>query len=523
MATAVALAPAFATAQIIESPITRAMMGVYDQIIDENPRDYETLLHRANEYYNHNLYRQALDDVNNALRYLPAEDTELRFQAIFLRGNIYNQMKRYGEALTDLNEALTLNPQSYPAMFQRAAAEYELGQLDKAQTDYAMILREHPRNQDAMFGLARIAVRNSNLGVANDYADRAVELSPGISEVYMERAAVRRLAGNMQGAVDDYIVAMSTDQESTPQALHGLVTLSNSHYATVMSGLTNAIRKAPRNGMFYYIRAMIAQGHCNYAAAIADYDKIINDKLYSYSGLNASLGECYYALGKYDTALLNADYAIKGAPENASYHVLKSMILRAMGEGEQSLAEAETALAMNPDLNEALEAKALACVTLGKYQEASVAFSEAVLNDPTDPYLLMLRAWVAEQYRNQPEVAKTCYEQTIELEFDFDQIRSYRGFALLYLGRTDEADRWMERILEHAEDTDGLISYYATCFYAAKGSRDLAFRYMEKSLEKGYANYHNWMENSDARVNVAPLRDDARFKELMTRYAALFK
>lgn len=510
-------------AQTIESPITRAMMAVYDQVIEENPRDYETLLHRANEYYNHNILRRALDDVNNSMRYMPDDNKELRFQAVLLRANIYSQMKRYGESLTDLKEALTIEPTSFVALFLKANAEYELGQLQQAQADYNALLRINPRNQDAMFGLARIAVKQNNIGIANEYADRAVELSPAVSDVYIERAGVRRLAGDVQGAVDDYIVAMSTDQVNTPRALAALVDISNSNYAAVIGGLSGAIRKAPRNGMFYYIRAMIAQGHCNYAAAITDYDKIINDKLYAYPGLNASLGECYYALGKYDTALLNADYAVNGAPDTPAYHVLKSTVERAMGNGGAALAAANKALELSPDLNSALQAKALACVSTENYLDASVALSEAVLNDAADPYMLMLRAWVAESYRNQPDVARQCYEQVTELDYDFDQVRSFKGFALLYLGKEAEADAWMERVIEHAEDVDGLVSYYAACYYAAKGSKDLALRYAEASLKKGYANYHNWTRNSDARINVAPLRSDPRFTELLNRYSTLFK
>lgn len=511
------------TAQTFESPITRAMMEVYDSVIEENPRDYETLLRRGNEYYNHNMYRQALEDVNNAMRYIPTDDKDTRNRALLLRSNVYTLSGRYAEAVKDLDEALTIDNENFVALFLRARSLYELGQYDRAQTDYANMLRLNPRNQDAMFGIAKIAVKQNNLGVANDYADRAVELSPGISDVYMQRAEVRRLAGNNQGAVDDYIYAISTDQVNTPHALQELFKMSNSNYATVMSGLTNAIRRAPRQGMFYYIRAMIAQRHCNYSAAIADYDKIINEKMYAYAGLNASLGECYYALGNYDTALLNADYAVSAAPDNASYYVLKSQILRAMGDSEGALAQAETALAKSPDLVAALQAKALAQESLGDYQNASVTLSEAVLADSSNPYLLMLRAWILTDYRNQPDVAKRCYEQVLEIESDIDDVRSLRGFALLFLGRDDEAERWINTILEHVDDTDGLVNYYAACLYAQKGMKDVAIRHAELSLQRGYANYHNWMENNDARVNVAPIRDNDKFKQLMTKYSYLFK
>ena len=126
-----------------------------------------------------------------------------------------------------------------------------------------------------------------------------------------------------------YDIAISTDDVSTGSALSHLVDMSRTNYPMVIAGLSNAISKAPKNGMFYFIRAMIAQGHCHYLAAIADYDKIITENLDSYPGLNGALAECFYYLGKYDRALLNADYAISASDFNAPYYVTKSLILAA--------------------------------------------------------------------------------------------------------------------------------------------------------------------------------------------------
>ena len=51
----------------LNNPITKAMMKVYEKQLEEDPHDYETYYKRAIEYYNHNHYAKALDDINNAL------------------------------------------------------------------------------------------------------------------------------------------------------------------------------------------------------------------------------------------------------------------------------------------------------------------------------------------------------------------------------------------------------------------------------------------------------------------------
>ena len=67
----VSLAPFKANA-VIDNPVTRAVIEVYDKVLKANPTDYMTWFRRANEYYRHNEYVRALDDVNNALAYAPA-------------------------------------------------------------------------------------------------------------------------------------------------------------------------------------------------------------------------------------------------------------------------------------------------------------------------------------------------------------------------------------------------------------------------------------------------------------------
>lgn len=499
------------------------MMNAYNALLDEDPRDPEILFRRAGEYYRRNDYVRALDDVNNALRLLPAEEADTRLQALNMRSSIYMMMHKYDNALTDLNALLETNPSSYALLYQRGTALYELGRYRDARSDFNQMLRLNPRSQEATLGLARVAVKENNLGVANELCDRAVSYTPNSGDIYLRRAAVRSLMGSDQGAVDDYITAISIDTESTPRAIGELVTLSRTNYPVVIAGLTNAIAKAPKNGMFYFIRAMIAQGHCNYLAAIADYDKIINENLDSYPGLNAALAECYYFLGRYEIALLNADYAISATDDNAPYYVIKSNIKRAVNDCDAALAAAESALEKAPESIDALKAKALAQIPLGQTADASVALSECAMVAPEDPMIAILRGWVLEDYRKQKSNATKSYERVLDMDFDFDNVHSLRGFALLVLDRKDDAVKWMDKVLATANDYDGEVNYLAACCYSQAGLLDRAFRCMETSLEKGYANYHNWTRACEANVNCSPMREDPRFKPLLDKYSRLFK
>lgn len=502
---------------------SETLMKAYTSVLNEDPHDWEALFRRANEYYRRDDYVKALADIDLAIKYIPESETDMQAQAYSLRGNIQMMSHRYEKALADFNEVLTLIPGDYPTIYQRATALYNLERYPEAKTDFKIMQQMNSRSLEAIFGLARIAVKENNLGTANELIDQALTLSPNNSEVYIRRADVHTMMGNPQGAVEDYIMAISSDDQNTGRALAQLVKLSRADYPVVIAGLSNAIRQAPQNGMFYYIRAMIAQGHCNYTAAIDDYNKIIEGHLDSYPGINAALAECYYALGEYEKAMLNVDYAVNAAPENADYNILKSNILLALNEPENALASADKAVEINPDLNAAIIARANALIALKNYTEASVALSEAAMNNPEDPALYIVRGWVLEKFRDNAKSGKASYERVLDMDYDFDNIRSLRGFALMALDRADDGRRWINKILSTVEDYDGLVNYYGACFFAWDGNLDKAFACMEKSLEKGYANFHAWTRASDANLNVEPLRNDPRFSALLAKYSRIFK
>lgn len=505
----------------LDNPITKAMMKVYQQQLDEDPQDYETYFKRANEYYNHNQYAKALTDINNALKYTPAKEVDMRFQSLCLRASIYEVTDNYEKALIDLNEAAIIEPNSYTVIYRKANAEYMLKKYDEAKLDYQRMLRLNNRSIEALIGLSRIAVNEKNLGLANEYADNAVELSPSNATVYLRRASVRKLMGNNTGSVDDLILALSTGKE-TSKALHELVEMGNTDYNAVMTGLSNAIRQAPKVGMYYYIRGIIAKAHHNYVAALVDFKKIINENLYNYHGIYRELADCKYALGKYDDAILDINYAINATKENSEYYVIKAKILRALGKSSEGFDCCNNALDKNPNYTEAITIKGLCLCDLEDYEQAVIMFGEAALNEANNPLNYILRANVLKNYFNQSE-ANPIYERVTELDYEPNDIKSLKGFALNALNENTLAISWIENILTTNNDNDGLINYYATCLYSQLGDIDKALECMKNALQKGYANYYNWTLNSDANINVAPLRENKRFHELLTQYSLIFK
>lgn len=502
----------------------RAVMQAYEDMLREDPKDYETLFRRAHTYYNNGEYLRALDDLDKALKYVPNSDTDTRFTLYALRAECYRELKRYSQALPEATQALALEPNSTAMLNLRGEIEYDLGQYAEAKADFSKLLRIQPRSQEAFFGLAMVAAKENNMGLARDYIERAVALTPNKSDVYVNSARVKEVMGDHTGAVSDLLMAVATDAND-PNALPALVALANSNYSAVNAGLSGAIESNPRQPLFYFLRGSIAAAHCHYGDAIQDFNYIIDENLYAMSGLYSSLAECYYALGKYDTALEKIDLALATMDERddaSNYYLTRARIQRALNQPEKAKQSIDRSLDQQPDNYEAMTEKALILSDLKDYQEASTLLGEVIMSQPYEPMPYMLRAWVLNDFLNQQKAAKALYGRIIDLELDHsERLGSMLGFAQLFGGKTAPATAWIEGILAEP-DFDGRNHYYGACFYAWAGKPDKALSCMETALKAGYANYNDWTDNNDGRVNVSPIRDDARFKALLTRYASIF-
>ncbi|MDE6085355.1 MAG: hypothetical protein K2G40_03000, partial [Muribaculaceae bacterium] len=364
---------------------------------------------------------------------------------------------------------------------------------------------------------ARIAVKENNLGLANEYADRAITFEPSNSIAYQQRASIRQLMGNNNGAVDDLIVAISVDKDNTT-ALARLVAMSNVDYNAVINGLSSAIQQAPAVGMFVYLRATIAMAHYRYKSAIDDFHLIIDENLYNYHGIYGSLAQCYYGLGKYQEALTEVNQAMSMTSDNGSYYILRAKIRRAMDDFEKAYESAATALDKLPDSPAAMSEKGLCAKSKKEYREASDLFGEAIMDEPDNIINYIYRAQLLNDFLKEGAAARSLYQRAIDIDFPETSVKSLKGFVYMLQGNKADAISWIESILSENKDIDGSLNYYAACLYSQLNMTEKAFACMETSLENGYADYYNWTRYDDSVVSVAPMRKNSKFNNLLERY-----
>jgi len=540
-----------AAQQSIDNPMTQAMLDVYAKELEANPKDAEIYFRRANEYYKFNQYLRALADVDNTLEYVQAGDRDLRFQAHMLRADIYQMLGKHREALADFSAALKLDSTSFMALYQKANEEYELGDYAAAKADYTRLRSANPRSVEALTGLARVAVKENDLGLASEYMDGAVGMMSADSDIYIRRASVRRMQGNNTGAVEDLLMAISIDNNN--RAFQELINIANADYPAVITGLSTSISYAPQQGMLYYIRAFISQAHDHYAAALADYRRLIDQNMYEYAGLYNSMAQCQLALCRYPEALDNVDRAISmDGGKNGEFYATKARILYAQGKNDEAFQALEDAASRGFSSDDSRELEALVDYAVGKFDKANDIYGSMIIDHPDVMRNYVYRAWVLADGLKQPADAQSVYARVVAMTASTEsgqdsrdtrhdgvsaipEIQTYRGFALLFSGDKDGALEWADALRRDYRDTDGYLNFIVACLYA-QASQSLSLSYSEKSditekaikslekaLQLGYGNLYEISKADAGRVSIAPIRNDSHFSALLARYAHLFE
>lgn len=498
--------------------INEVVMNVYNEELQKNPNDYESLCGRANQYFINGDYLRALDDVERAIKYTPANEKDLRFEELMLRAKIYDVRGDQEKRLLDLYAANNIDPTHVNCLGLLAEANYNLKHYDDAEPCYQRILRIQPNNYDAMAGLARIEVMRKNFGKAAEYVDRAVKLYPAEPAVFVNRAEVLIMMEQYQSAAQDLISALSVGKDNQ-DVIESLIMLSDVHYDAVIDALNNSISKAPRNGLFYYIASQVAMGHNHFADAEFYFQTINANKLYEYHGIYADLARAQYSLGKYKEALENINIAIRAFDSEPAYCVTRAMIQRAMGDNKSALASAKMALATNADYVPAFIEQAYDNIALGDNDAALVSLNMAMVNDSESSEALLLRAWLFGNRMNKPADAKRDYARVLLKD---DNISSLRGFALLALDRKDEAAKWAEDIIKNGVLPGGNAYYVAAALTSMAGDKTKALGYVASALANGYGNYHNLTRFDNPIMNISALQGD-ELNTLLKQNASVFK
>ncbi len=486
-------------------PLTKAVLNGYKQILEENPKDYETLYQRATQYYKLSMYDNALVDIMKALDFTPAKEKSLRIDEFSMLSDIYIQTKDYEQALQAVNNALALSPSDYALLYKKGNICLYLNNPEEAITAFSSMQRLKSRSQEAFFGMAKSNIMMGNNEAARELIREAEKADPSGWLTFSRIGDLYSDMNEDENAAANYLSAFSLADNDTSRPLQSLIKLADKNYPAVEAAIQYAISRSSNPDALYFLQANIAYNSGSFNEAYKGFSKLLESKEGQIGSVYAKMALTCLALEKFSEAQTNADMA--ALKENSvNTLVTKAKVYNACGNAPVAMMSASKALRIDANSPEAQVELALANLQLDDSKAALQSLNEVALTAPDNAYALMIRAYVNFDIINDAKEAIHQYARISELQEDSFPGITYKAMAKCFAGKKLDADEIMKRALKDANSLNKDDYYWASVYYAQTGNLTEAMSLIQKSIAAGYQNRFNLYSNKIANLNISPIR-----------------
>lgn len=473
-----------ASAQTI-NPITKAMLDTYDEMLKQNPNDYLTLYERAAQYYRLSAYDTALNDIKRAISLTPAKEKQQLSSEYSLCADIYTQLGEYSQALEAINNALACTPASYPLLYMKGNTCLYLNDIQGAKQAFQAMTRVQSRSQEALFGLAKVAILENNLGLADNYIKDAEELAPASYVTYCRSGDLHKEMGKTQQAAADYISAFCLNT-SNERPMSSMITLANVDYPAVINSIDYALTQTSNSVPLYFLKGTIAMNSGHYNEAYEAYRHLIDGNSEGADKLSAAMANICLNMGNLEEADSYSTRALRNA-KNADSYLTKARVEEANGNYASALIYAKNAAQAAPSSSEAALEVASLQIATGDYDAAYATLTNALLNNPTDINALLIRGYLQKNSLGTTNASTTDLQRASSLAPSNDYEIVLKAVAQELAGKKLDADATIAPILAKA-DNDAESAYFAAIYMKNSGDAAKTKEYKEKARKLGYEN-----------------------------------
>lgn len=320
-----ALAPGMNAQEL--SPLSKAMLDGYGQLLAANPQDYITLHQRATQYFQLGMTADALADINAAIQFTPENEKDELGEQFSLLADILSAQSDFEGALKAVDQALA-NEQMPYFLNQKGDILLALNRPDQAVMAFSALQRLNSRSQEAMFGLAKAAVMQGKKDDARELMKHAEALNPTSYLTYCYLGDLERQLGENQAAAADYLSAFSLTSNAQ-RPLRSLLELAEQDYDAVSSAASYALTKTSNKVPLHFLKgnAALRTGHLN--DAYESYRHLASITKDEDAGVYITLAEICLKMERPDEASNYVGKALYIDPANAEALSLRDKIKEA--------------------------------------------------------------------------------------------------------------------------------------------------------------------------------------------------
>lgn len=486
------------------NPMMEAVLQNYAEILAENPKDYQTLIDRASQYIELGDYNRALSDVDMALEYTPATDTDYRIAEYLLKSDILTNLKNFQGAVEAVNGALAINPSYQPALYKAGNLYLIQNNGQEALKAFQALQRENPRSQEAFYGMAKANVLLGNKEDAERLISEVENLGKQSYLTYCRIGDLYSDMDNVKEAVTNYTIAFTMEDNSS-RPVESLKLLARKNPALVLETLDGIIASKPDNLSLNYLKAILAFDSGMYAQAEKACKDLATTLEEDSPAVYRMMAMSQLGQNKLEEALQSIGTAETLAPGNSGVLLDKATILMTTNPSGAFEAAGKVLLS-NPDDESALMLAAKAGMLNGNYSEALNYLNNVILSNPSNVEALLLRGYLNTEFIKDGKAGVADYTRAGNVRPE-GNVRAMAFIALgkAKIGKTLDAEGIINDAVGLAgNDKDAL--YAIALYYAQTGNLVKAKEYIDRALLNGYSNLYNLQTNEEPLLNLKPIR-----------------
>ena len=198
---------------------------------------------------------EALEAINRAIEQNPGDP-----QYLIALGRTYDKFGDQFSAIESYLKAAKLEPRSAEPFYWLGTSFFLLGErfksldyYNRAERHFQSVLELAPKNDKAEFMLAVVEVMKSNLGEAQSYLRKAIQMSPSNAYYHLHEGILLRRLGDNQGALSEMRMAEKLNPSYALTSFElGSLLEKMLEYREAKKELETAVRLNPHLSAAYY-------------------------------------------------------------------------------------------------------------------------------------------------------------------------------------------------------------------------------------------------------------------------------
>lgn len=488
---------------------------------------------RAAAYYNSDKYSDAAKDYANAMPYY--SDNSSLSNLYFYRAESYYFDFKYQLAIDDYTKALGYNFSDLGKLYRaRGDAYYNNGYYAESESDYSNAIPYFSSLPKDLSNIYYMRGQANNYQKKDDAAfedfNKAIEIDPGNSKVYEQRASIWENKKNYNNAIEDITKAISYGKDQVLSSFFiGDDYKKRAGYYYLQGNYDQAIKDAESAVAadslidIWWEMGLYQHAGGNYKKAIESYKKEIASikDTTNIATLHRNIALCYRDMLDYRSAINEADKAINLKMNYGTAYWTRATLFNASKQYQKALDDYDKAMLLLADDKTSLssiykERGDLYFHKLKDVDNAAYNFNKALALNPDDESMLYEYGRFMVQSKKNIEDGKAKLKICAEKDMAFDTSSTY-SYAKFFLGEKEDAFNNMLRLLDKYRFDKYQYKWelhVVACLYALSGNSKKAIEYQEKSFKAGFNDFNHLLNDKD----LVSIQNLPEYKALLVKY-----